>query len=67
MLLWDDTYAIARALLIAYPGVDLAAISLDGVYHRVISLPDFSDETELANDEILQAIYQEWFEEANPL
>jgi FeS assembly protein IscX len=30
----------------------------------VIALPNFSDDPGLVNDEILSAIYQEWFEEA---
>lgn len=33
------------------------------IYHWTLALPDFDDEPELANDAILAAIYQEWYEE----
>jgi FeS assembly protein IscX len=32
-----------------------------------VALPHFVDDPQLANDMILQAIYQEWFEEVNPV
>lgn len=50
-----------------HPDIDLAAVSLKMIYLWVVQLPEFQDEPELVNDEILEAIYQEWFEEANPL
>jgi len=37
------------------------------IYHWTLALPDFADDPQLANDAILAAIYQEWFEEENPL
>ena len=37
------------------------------IYSWTVKLPDFRDDPELANEAILSAIYQEWFEEANPL
>lgn len=67
MLSWEDSYAIACRLMEQFPDVSLSAVSLDMIYHWVIELPDFSDDLELVNDEILRAIYQEWYEEANPL
>ena len=62
-LTWEDSYAIARALAKAYPEVDLEQVSLLTIYHWTMALPDFDDEPELANDAILAAIFQEWFEE----
>ena len=62
-LTWEDSYTIARALAIAYPDVDLEEVSLLDIYHWTMALPDFVDEPELANDAILTAIFQEWFEE----
>jgi FeS assembly protein IscX len=50
-----------------HPGIDLESVSLEMVYRWVVALSEFEDDRELANDEILAAIYQEWFEEANPL
>ncbi len=67
MLTWDDTYTIARTLMSQHPEIELENISLDMIYRWVVALPEFSDDRELANDEILSAIYQEWYEEANPL
>jgi FeS assembly protein IscX len=66
-LFWDDSYAIARALIAQFPDVNLAEVSLEMVYRWTIDLPGFDDEVGLANDEILAAIYQEWFEEVNPV
>jgi FeS assembly protein IscX len=66
-LYWDDSYAIARALIARFPDVNLAEVSLEMVYRWTINLPGFEDEIGLANDKILAAIYQEWFEEVNPV
>lgn len=67
ILTWDDSYAIALALLRLYPEQDLEAVSLGMIYAWTVALPEFDDDPSLANDQILSAIYQEWFEEANPL
>jgi FeS assembly protein IscX len=67
MLIWEDSYAIARTLKSMHPNIDLGAVSLEMIYHWVVALPEFEDDRELANDEVLAAIYQEWFEEAYPL
>ncbi len=64
---WDSTYAIARALRARYPDLDLEYVSLEMIYNWTIALPEFCDDPELANDRILMAIYQDWFEELNPL
>jgi FeS assembly protein IscX len=66
-LTWDDSYAIARSLRACYPEQDLEQVSLEMIFRWTIALPDFEDEPGLANDQILAAIYQEWFEEAYPL
>ena len=63
MLTWEDSYAIALALREKFPDVDLEEVSLDMIYRWTLALPDFEDDRELANDAILLAIYQEWFEE----
>jgi FeS assembly protein IscX len=67
VLTWDDSYAIARALRARYPQVDLETVSLNMIFRWTLALPEFRDEPELANDAILAAIYQEWFEEVNPV
>ena len=66
-LTWDDSYAIALALQKIHPRVDLEQVSLSMIYHWTLDLPDFIDDPQLANDAILAAIYQEWFEEENPV
>ena len=60
---WDSTYEIALALKAHYPDEDLENVSLQMLFEWVIALPEFEDDLELANDEILLAIFQEWYEE----
>ena len=66
-LLWDSSYAIARRLMAAHPEAELSAVTLGMIYHWVVALPDFSDDPQIVNDDLLQAIYQEWYEETHPL
>jgi FeS assembly protein IscX len=66
-LTWDDSFAIARALMKLHPQVHLEDVSLHMIYEWTLALPEFSDEPVLANDSILASIYQEWFEEVNPV
>lgn len=66
-LTWNDTYAIARALIAQHPGVDLSALSLRTIFEWTLALPNFSDSPEFAHDDILMAIFQEWYEEVNPV
>ena len=67
MLTWDDSYAIAKELQERHPNIQLEDVSLEMVYRWTLALPEFNDDRELVNEEILLAIYQEWFEEANLL
>ena len=64
-LSWEDSYTIAQALKSHHPDANLKDVSLNMIYQWTLDLPEFCDEPELANDSILSAIYQEWFEEAN--
>lgn len=66
-LYWDGSYEIARHLIDAHPGVSLADVTLQKIFEWTVALPEFADDPALANDELLQAIYQDWFEEINPL
>lgn len=66
-LYWDGPYAIARRLMAERPGVNLAEVTLNMLYNWVIALPEFQDDPQLANDELLSAIYLEWYEETHPL
>jgi FeS assembly protein IscX len=60
---WESSYAIALALKEAHPEVDLMDVSLNMIYAWTLALENFEDEAVLANDQILSAIYQDWFEE----
>ncbi len=60
---WESSYAIALALIEAHPGVDLQNVSLQMIFNWTVALSAFEDDPGLANDEILAAIYQDWFEE----
>lgn len=66
-LTWEDSYEIALALKSRYPTVKLEEVSLGMIFLWTVQLPDFSDDPDLANDSILSAIFQEWYEEVNPL
>ena len=66
-LYWDGAFAIARRLRAAHPDADLAQVTLNMIYNWVVALPDFRDDPLLANDDLLAAIYQEWYEETHPL
>lgn len=63
MLTWENTYEIAARLREVNPGLDPEKISLEMLFHWTVNLPDFTDDPELSNDEILMTIFQEWFEE----
>ena len=65
MLTWDDSYAIALALREQHPDATLEQVSLGMIYRWTLALPGFCDDRELANEGILSAIYQEWFEEVH--
>jgi FeS assembly protein IscX len=62
-LTWEDSYAIARALSKLKTNISLEEVSLLMIYQWTMDLPGFDDDPELANDGILEAIFQEWYEE----
>ena len=65
-LYWDAIYEIALALKGQRPDENLEEVSLGDILQWTLALPGFADDPELANDDILAAIYQEWFEEIEP-
>ena len=67
ILTWEDSYTIALALKERFPAVKMEEVSLGMIYRWTIELPGFDDDLDLVNDSILSAIFQEWFEEVNPL
>ena len=62
-LTWESTYAIALELRRQHPEVSIEDVTLGKIYHWTLQLPEFEDDPALVNDDILYAIYQDWFEE----
>jgi FeS assembly protein IscX len=60
---WESTYAIALELRRRHKDVNIEDVTLKQIYEWAVALPEFEDDPSLANDEILYAIYQDWFEE----
>ena len=60
---WESTYAIALELRRQHPEVNLEDVTLGQIYNWTLQLSEFEDDRSLANDDILYAIYQDWFEE----
>ncbi len=60
---WESTYAIALELRRHHPDVNIEEVSLQQIYQWTIELSEFEDDLALVNDDILYAIYQDWFEE----
>ena len=66
-LTWEDLFAIALPCAAPHATVALEDVSLEMVYRWTLALPGFEDDPALVNEAILNAIVQEWLEEANPL
>jgi FeS assembly protein IscX len=62
-LTWESTYAIALALKQAHPGIDMETVTLGDIQKWTFALENFDDDPALVNDEILSAIYLDWYEE----
>ncbi len=62
-LSWESTYAIALELKRQHADANIEAVTLKQIYDWTLQLTEFDDDPSLANDEILYAIYQDWFEE----
>ena len=62
-LTWEASYAIALELSRQHPEINIEEVSLQQIYDWTIKLSEFEDDPLLANDDILYAIYQEWYEE----
>jgi FeS assembly protein IscX len=62
-LTWESTYAIALELRRQHPEVNIEDVTLGQIYNWTLQLSEFEDDPSLANDDILYAIYQDWFEE----
>jgi FeS assembly protein IscX len=62
-LTWESTYAIALELRRQHKDVNIENVTLQQILDWTLQLPEFEDDPALVNDDILYAIYQDWFEE----
>ncbi len=62
-LTWESTYAIALELRRHHKDVNIEEVTLQQILKWTLQLSEFEDDPALANDDILYAIYQDWFEE----
>ena len=62
-LTWESTYAIALELRRQHPEANIEDVTLQQILNWTLQLSEFEDDPALANDDILHAIYQDWFEE----
>jgi FeS assembly protein IscX len=62
-LTWESTYAIALELRRQHKDVNIENVTLQQILDWTLKLPEFEDDPALGNDDILYAIYQDWFEE----
>jgi FeS assembly protein IscX len=62
-LTWESTYAIALELKRVHSGINIEIVTLGDIQDWTLSLENFDDDPALVNDEILSAIYQDWYEE----
>ena len=62
-LTWEASYAIALELRRQHPEANIEEVTLQQIYDWTVALSEFEDDPLLANDDILYAIYQDWFEE----
>lgn len=60
---WEATYAIAMELRRNHKDVNIEEVTLQQIYRWTLDLSEFEDDPALANDDILYAIYQDWYEE----
>ena len=60
---WEATYAIAMELRRQHSDTNIEDVTLKQILDWTLALSEFDDDPSLANDEILYAIYQDWFEE----
>ena len=62
-LTWEGSYAIALELRRQHPEAVIEEVTLQQIYDWTVALSEFEDDPLLANEDILYAIYQDWYEE----
>jgi FeS assembly protein IscX len=64
-LYWESSYEIVLSLMEAFPEIDIESVGIEQLYQMVIALPEFADDPELANENILKQLLREWYEETS--
>jgi len=62
-LYWDTPYEIVLALDAIYASLDLEDLSREALFEMIVGLPTFADDPVLVNDNILDDLLREWYEE----
>ena len=62
---WSDIQLIAESLYDLYPDEDPTKINFVALHNKVVSLPDFEDNTQRGGEKVLEAIQQAWIDEAS--
>ena len=60
---WSDVQRIAEELYDADPDLDPLTLSFVKLHDMVVTLPDFADDPQKSNEQILEAILQAWLNE----
>ena len=60
---WSDVQRIAEELYDADPDLDPLTLSFVKLHDMVVNLPDFADDPQKSNEQILEAILQAWLNE----
>lgn len=60
---WEATFAIAMELRRNHKDVNIEQVTLKQIRDWTLELSEFEDDPALVNDDILYAIYQDWYEE----
>jgi len=63
VLHWSDVQRIAEELYDADPDLDPLTLSFVKLHDMVAKLPDFADDPQKSNEQILEAILQAWLNE----
>jgi FeS assembly protein IscX len=61
---WTDIFEIASTLSDVHPHVDPATVRFTQLRDMVLTLPKFSDDPDRCGEKILEAIQQQWLDEA---
>ena len=63
-LYWSEPETIAESLAQGYPDVNPLDLGIPALFRRILSLPGFSDDPDVATEEMLEQIQMLWHEEA---